>query len=211
MAPEIEAYSTLGVKAIDQVNIDDAAEVLSRSFFLDPMFQFFFPDESTRQRLAYYTFRFIISHACRKGVVLETSPTLEGVAVWLPSLKLNRNMIDQLRFGAMRMYLKQGRSIINRQINASNHMKSLHRKLLAIPHLYLSTIGIDVAHRGKGFASRLILPMLEKADREGLSCYLDTHNECNIPLYQRFGFCVARESVLPGSSVRHWAMIRVNQ
>jgi hypothetical protein len=42
VAPEIEAYSTLGVKAIDQVNIDDAAEVLSRSFFLDPMFQFFF-------------------------------------------------------------------------------------------------------------------------------------------------------------------------
>ena len=109
------------------------------------------------------------------------------------------------------MCLKQGRDIINRQIKASDHMKSLHGKLLTVPHLYLSTIGIDEAHRGKGFASKLILPMLEKADTERLSCYLDTHNECNIGLYQRFGFHVARESVIPGSVVRHWAMIRDNK
>lgn len=199
------------MKTIYHNDINNLAIVLSRSFFIDPLFQYFFPDEDTRQRLAFYTFRFIISHACKKGFVFETSSALEGVAVWLPSERINRNLIDQLKFGAISMLFKQGRDTINRQIKASEHMKYLHSKLITDPHFYLSTIGIDVANRGKGFASKLILPMLKKADTENMSCYLDTHNECNIGLYERFGFQIAHESVIPGSTVRHWAMIRANK
>lgn len=199
------------MKTINQNNISNAAEILSQSFFYDPLFQYFFPDEATRQRLAFYTFRFIVSHACKKGFAFQTSSASEGVAVWLPSAQINRNLIDQLRFGAMGMFLKQDKCSINRQIKASDHMKFLHCKLQTVPHLYLSTIGITDVHRGKGFASKLLRPMLKKADKASLSCYLDTHNECNIGYYQRFGFEVARESVIPGSAVRHWAMIRHNK
>ena len=203
--------SALSMTVIDPHQINDAAHVLSRAFYHDPLFQYLFPEDSTRKNLSFYTFKFIISHAYKKGFILSTSPSLEGIAVWLPSSSIHRNLIDQIRFGALTIYLKQGKEIINRQVSASEYMKSLHRSQLSVPHLYLSTIGIDETHRGKGLASSLIQPMLDKADREGLPCYLDTHNENNVGLYQRFGFRVAHESVIPDSNVRHWAMIRHNQ
>lgn len=196
------------MKTINRHNINETAEVFSRSFHLDPLFQYFFPDEGTRQKLSFYTFRFIISHARKKGFVFTTSPSVEGAAVWLPSTSIERNLIDQVRFGAMTMVIKQGRDIINRQVCASEHMKALHGTILSVPHFYLSTIGIDESHRGEGLVSSLILPMLEKADRNGLPCYLDTHNECNVGLYERFGFRIAKESIIPGTGVRHWAMVR---
>lgn len=192
-------------------DIDSLADVLAMAFVHDPLFQYFFPDEKTRHRLSLYTFRFIVAHASKKGVVCETSSALEGASVWLPSESINRSLIDQLRFGAVNMLIKQGRDTINRQIEASDHMKAIHSKLLTEPHLYLSTIGITEDHRGKGLASKLIRPMLEKADQNMLSCYLDTHNENNIGLYQQYGFKVVQESVIPGSTVKHWAMVRESE
>ncbi len=196
------------MKTINKRDINATAELLSRCFYLDPLFQYFFPDDNTRQGRSYYTFRFILSHALKKGFAFATSPALEGAAIWLPSASIHRSLIDQIRFGALAMYIKQPSDSINRQISASEHMKSLHSATLSVPHLYLSTIGMDEPYRGKGFASGLILPVLQKADKDRLPCYLDTHNENNVALYQRFGFRVAHETTIPDSNVHHWAMIR---
>ncbi len=109
------------------------------------------------------------------------------------------------------MYMKQGQKLIKCQISATDHMRSFQRTLLPVSHLYLSLISVNVAHRGKGLTSTLIQPMLEKADRAHLPCYPDTHNDSNVELYQKFGFRVAHESIIPGSGVRHWAMINDNK
>ena len=188
--------------------IDDTAHVLSRAFYNDPLFIFFFPDDSTRISMNFYTFRFITAHAQKKGFAYATSPAFEGASIWLHSSRLQRSLLDQARFGALKMLIKQGKEALDRQIMATAHMKAIHAANLRGPYMYLSTIGIDEKFRGKGLASDLMLPGLEKADRENLPCYLDTHNENNVGLYERYGFNVAAESVIPGSDVHHWAMIR---
>lgn len=199
------------MKEINSHNTNKIAELFSRSFYLDPLFKHFFPDDNTRGRLSFFTFRFIVAHAFKNGSIESVSSSLEGAAVWLPSSSINRGLIDQIRFGAINMYMKQGGDTINRQVKASEYMKSLHSSLLPSPHLYLSTIGIDEAHQKKGLASHLIQPMLDQADRAQLPCYLDTHNENNVALYQRFGFRVACQSTIPNSNVQHWPMIRDHQ
>ena len=50
--------------------------------------------------------------------------------------------------------------------------------------------------------------MLDRCDREGVPCYLETHNEQNLGLYEHFGFEVKEKGVLPGSNRSHWAMLR---
>ncbi len=191
--------------------LDDSAKVLSGAFGDDPLFKFFFPGDSTRCNLAFFTFRFIAAHACSKGFVFAASPSFEGVSIWLHSQVLERGIIDQLRFGALKMYSNQGKEIIKRQVDASSYMKSIHAEILPGRHIYLSTIGIDKQHRGRGIASVLMAPGLEIADRGNMPCYLDTHNEQNLGLYRRYGFNVVHEGVIPGSNVRHWAMIRRSQ
>lgn len=188
--------------------IDGAAHVLSSAFKNDPLFVFFFPDADTRVELTFYTFRFIAAHAQKKGFVYAVSSVFEGASIWLPFTALKRGLVDQVRFGALKMLSWQGKEAIGRQIMASEHMRAIHAASLGGPHMYLSTIGIDEKYRGKGLLSDLMQPGLEKADRENIPCYLDTHNEKNIGLYARYGFEIAAESVIPGSDVRHWAMIR---
>lgn len=131
-----------------------------------------------------------------------------GAAVWLPSGQTERGLVDQLRFGALPMLARQGPAAIGRQIAASGHMDRLHSELMHSPHYYLSVLGLKPEGQGRGLATPLLAPMLERAEQEGKACYLDTHNEANLGLYRRFGFEVRHEGLMPGSDVRHWIMVR---
>lgn len=209
MTIEIENDSKTSPMPEFKLNTDASAKLLASAFATDPLFDHFFPDESNRQPMLFYTFRFIVAHAARNGVVNNAGQPVNGVSVWLPSDKIYRSLADQIRFGALRMAIKQGRAAISRQVAASDYMKSVHRQLLDEPHWYLSTIGVEVSVRGSGVASELIKPMLARADEVQQPCYLDTHNEENLPKYRRYGFEVAHQSQVPDSSVEHWAMIRM--
>jgi predicted N-acetyltransferase YhbS len=61
------------------------------------------------------------------------------------------------------------------------------------PHYYLAVLGVDPAAQGEGLGSRLMQPMLERCDREGVPAYLESSKESNIAFYGRHGFRVTGE------------------
>ena len=85
---------------------------------------------------------------------------------------------------------------------------NLHRKLVPYPHCYLQIIGVDPAHQGRGFSSRLLRPVLERIDRERMPCYLETNAGKNVAIYRRFGFEVVSEDKMPGMEMTTFAMLR---
>lgn len=196
------------MKKTTQTDINAIARLLSRAFYNDPLFSYFFPDATRREQQSFYTFRFLATYTRRQGVINTTPDTLQGAALWLPSQHLDRGLLDMLRFGALRMVLPQGSGALARQLLASDHMQAIHSMQLSGKHWYLSLLGVEPNQKGKGLATGLLRPMLEQADEQGLPCYLDTHNPNNVSLYQRFGFKVAYEGLMPGSHVQHWAMLR---
>lgn len=70
------------------------------------------------------------------------------------------------------------------------------------PYLYLGTLGAD--ERGKGYGSALLTHRLAGYDGR---VYLESSNEENIPLYERFGFRVTQELQIPGGP-KLWPMLR---
>ena len=74
-------------------------------------------------------------------------------------------------------------------------------------HMYLQTIGVDPQHQGKGFADKLIKPMLNRLDEERLPCYLDTLDAKNVGIYEHLGFKLVNESIIPGTELTCWALI----
>ena len=63
------------------------------------------------------------------------------------------------------------------------------------PHWYLEVLGVRPEAQRSGLGSRLIRPVLERADRERLPCYLETSDPANVPYYERFDFEVVDDAL----------------
>ena len=83
-----------------------------------------------------------------------------------------------------------------------------HKECAPMPHWYLALLGVEPACQGQGIGGQLIAPVLERASRAGLPCYLETMSERNVVFYNRHGFRVVREICLPSSGLEIWTMLR---
>ncbi len=78
----------------------------------------------------------------------------------------------------------------------------------AEPHWYLAFVGVDPSLRGQGIGSTLLAPVLQRADADGVPCYLATPLPETLALYGRLGFEIVSR-VAPFPSARPlWMMLR---
>ena len=92
--------------------------------------------------------------------------------------------------------------------DALDMLEQRRRHHLPEPHFYLSALGVDPARQGSGVGTALMRPVLERCDRDGTPAYLETAVARNVLLYERLGFEVVDELVLPGTDVHGWLMAR---
>ncbi len=75
------------------------------------------------------------------------------------------------------------------------------------PHYYLAVLGTDPDHQGRGLGSRLMAPVLEQCDADGVGAFLESSKERNVDFYARHGFRVTEEyRLLRGPTM--WKMWR---
>ena len=205
---------------LEKGQIEKASEVLSRAFRDDPELASFFSDPLKRQRLLFPMFKVELAHALRHGEVYVVSSDIEGVAVWLPSDAPEISLWALLRYSGLRMLLKARWEFLRnlgtfwrfwREMQRDDDFaRRLRRQLAPYDHWYLAVLGVDPESQGKGYASRLLKPMLARLDREGMPAYLETSIEDYVPMYGHFGFKVIKEEKLPGSGAKMWVMLRKN-
>jgi GNAT superfamily N-acetyltransferase len=132
-----------------------------------------------------------------------------GVAVWLPPGAYPLSTSRKLRgMPALLSTL----AAAPRALPAFTRLGTgLERAFPTGPHWYLEVLGVAPAWQGQGVGTRLLAPLLERADRERLPCYLETATRPNVAFYERLGFRVERElALLPGGPPQ-WTMIRPPQ
>jgi len=190
---------------------DAGAAVLGRAFTEYELLRYYFPDKTERRAVA-DTFGFISLSVCLKyGEVYATSEKLEGVAAWLPPGKSPFGVWQVIRSVPLSILFRFGRQGAGRMRAYGRFVDDLHRKLVPYPHWYLQIIGVDPAHQGQGFSSRLLRPVLERIDRDRMPSYLETNAGKNVTIYRRFGFEVVSEDKMPGTEVTTFAMLRKAQ
>jgi len=185
-----------------------ACEMLSHAFFDDAKMAHLMPEVAARKERSRHLFEFELRYGMLYGNVYTTSPAVEGVAVWLPSDKAEVTLWRAFRAGGMGLQRHLGKESMDRLMAFSTAIDNLHKKHLPSPHCYLFFIGVDPSYQGKGFAGRLLRPMLDRLDTKKIPCYLNTQNEKNIGLYEHFGFRVIDQLTLPGTDILHTAMQR---
>ena len=196
---------------LNKSHVKQATRILVSAFRNDPMSIYFYADELEREKKLPYLFQVILSYCIRYGEVYTSSNTLEGVAAWLNSDNHPMTFWKLVRSGMLTAMLKSGGAGTSRVRNLADYTDKVHKRLVPFKHWYLQILGVDPQFQGNGYASKLMRPMLARIDREGLSCYLETMEETNIPLYEHFGFRVLEESAIPQTKIATWFMLRDNQ
>lgn len=188
--------------------IGQASEMLTRAFFNDPKLTYVLTEPQDREAMGTHLLTFELNYGMHYGRVYATSPGMEGVAVWLPSSKSAITFWRAFRSGGMALSKNLGKENMKRLMNFSDQVDAYHARHAPGPHCYLFFIGVDPEMQGRGFAGKLIRPVLDRLDQKGTDCYLHTQNENNIGLYEHFGFEVVEQVTLAGTEILHTGMIR---
>lgn len=188
--------------AIDVVSADDtesgqelASSLLAQAFADDPVIRWVQPDRSTDRAFHRATLRWAHPHgvvdvAMRDGVGV-------GAAIWDPP-GATLSGVETARMAAAFT-----RVLGSAFVRGAIVDKMCDERRPDEPHWYLAELGAAV--QGMGVGTTLLRAGVDRAD--GLA-YLESSNEINVPLYERFGFVVTGEIHLPRGGPTLWTMER---
>jgi GNAT superfamily N-acetyltransferase len=191
-----------------KTDIKQAASVLTESFQQYPLLVQKYPDESQRNKAAYYFFLVIVGYGIRWGEVYAASPRMEGVAVWYRSERFPMRFRKILRSVPLSALLGFPWSGVGRLQKASDFVEARHQRTAPAEHWFLDSVGVLPQYQGKGYGGKLIRAMLVRTDRESLPVYLDTMDEADVRRYEHFGFKVIDKSPVPKTNLINWSMLR---
>jgi ribosomal protein S18 acetylase RimI-like enzyme len=198
-----------GVVRMADADVDRVVPLLVRAFHSDPLFGWIEPRPEPRAR---FLAGFMRALAWRSHLLAEafvTSPEVAGVSLW-KGPALDRLTPDQ----SARCGLDRVEELLDADARARFAAADIEDELeraVPLPRWYLGVLGVDPGAQGQGWGARLIRPILDRADAEGLPVSLETTREANVGYYRRHGFEVAATLALPGGGPACWVMRRPPQ
>ena len=186
------------VPVATDADVDAAVATLVLAFDSDPFTRWVYDDP--RQYLQYgpRLFRAIVLSSLKARGAQRTVDGF-GAASWLPPGVSGDD-------GPIRAIVAESVAADKQaELGAAIHEAERYRP--DVPHWYLSTIGVDAAHRGKACGTTLLQHRLRQCDDDHLPAYLWSSNPKNLPFYERDGFEVA-SAIQTGSGPSILAMLR---
>jgi ribosomal protein S18 acetylase RimI-like enzyme len=194
----------MALMAIRPVVADDhpaLAALLARAFDDDPVTAWIYASDRTRPFWARRFFRWQLRRLGPQGACW-TDDQRTGAALWATA----GHWREQPR-EALALVRATGPGMLRRLPRVVGGLAAVEQAHPRDLHLYLAVLGVERDRRRAGLGSRLLVPGLERADRECLPAYLETAREENLAFYERHGFSVERVIALDrGPTV--WTMVR---
>ena len=187
--------------------INEAAALLSKVFWDDPMTIFLYPSTAERRDLQPSFYALNIEHAAIGGELYTTS-SFKGIAVWRFPGDDTRRKVDSDKDPRNGLPQAMGAGPFERLMVIVECTYAMHRSLVKGKHCYLLFLGVEPGQQGHGVGSMLIKPILKRADEEGLPCYLETMKEVNLAFYGKHGFRAVDEKQIADGGPHIWALLR---
>ncbi len=201
---------TIQARPARRSDIRELSRTLSRAFYDDPVTTWMLPDPGVRSTRLHKLFAALTRHHHLAGGGVEVAcdglsigGVIGAAALWDPP---NRWKLS--RRGQLAMMPSLIGAFGFRMFAARGAMAAMEAEHPEEPHWYLSIIGSDTAVRGQGFGQALMHSRLDRCDAEHCPAYLVSSKAVNVGYYERFGFTVTSEIVLPNGGPTVWPMWR---
>ncbi len=166
------------------------ADVLARAFYDDPVTAWFYPN--ARRRLMHARRFFAIRlRQLAPQELMWTTPELSGAALWTRPGRWREDTRQSL------MLLPMLPALLPRIRLVTRAVREIERHHPAEVHFYLSVVGTDPELQGRGIASALLAPVLERCDARAVPAFLECSKESNVRFYSQHGFVVTDRIDLP--------------
>jgi hypothetical protein len=194
-----------GLYDVPRARLEEIAMVSARAFTSqnDPIGNYMFELETGSPKWQQEFFRSLVTSAPVDAVLMAVSPALEGVSIWFGPQNKDATGGHDESSEAYQSCTPETRERIARVLST---IESLILECAPSEHWYLHLVAVEPPAMGRGLSSKLILPMLRWADRQGLPATLVTQHEGNIALYQHLGFSVVKSKMVPDSRLHFWFM-----
>lgn len=171
---------------------DRIVAIWADAFEPDPMMKWVFPDDSTRHKSLMRWWGFLLDRM-PPGAELHGTRIDGCVAYWqsprsettAPGTAGDSSGQSDWQAEFVAMMTELLGDLLSSRMEALGKM---HQARLAEPHWYLSVLGTSPDQQSKGLGSRVLAPMLERCDRNGMLAYLESTNPANVGFYRRHGF-----------------------
>ncbi len=173
------------------------AATVAAAFAQDPAWAFIFGEEYERLAEPFAAALFDVRVASRNVWVTED---LDAVAMWdAPGRS------DAVPGHAESVWARYrelaGRDALER---LDIYNEAVAGASSAEPHWYLGVLATHPRRQREGLATEVLAPVLDEADRVGLTCCLETSTAENRRFYERRGFTQATDVALPGGPATWW-------
>jgi GNAT superfamily N-acetyltransferase len=183
------------VSAIGLGQHQAAADAIVAGHANYPSFRHLFPDPGRRAEVLRVFFEATVRDAIPFGSVLAAreGERVDATAVWLPPGAFPWTARRKLRATpAFTRVLLAAPSSFPAFVRYGSIVERDHRHDAS---WYLVVLSVRPEAQRRGFGSLLVEPVLERADREGVPCRLETSDPANVAYYHRFGFSVVEPAL----------------
>jgi GNAT superfamily N-acetyltransferase len=191
-------------------DVDAAVAVLSRAFLDDPGALIVEPDEALRGAAIRQLFAPVVRWAIPFGHVsgaFADDGSMLGVATFVPPGHDTASDAE-LEAAGLDVAMAAVPAAADRMVTITEFLEAQHERGIQGPHWRLGFFGVEPAAQGGGVGGRLIAIGHDAADLAGERIWLETFTIENVRFYERRGYRVAIEGIVPGTGFSLWGLIR---
>jgi len=194
---------------LQKTDIKKAGEILADAFKDDPIWAKFIKDNQIKAHRVNYLFGSPILYALKYGKAYASSSDLEGIAAWFPDSTADMTLWRTIRSGVfkygskmgMKATIKMAKTFRPVEKDRKEHMKNTS-------YIYITIIGVKQEYQKRGFGGKILQAIFEEADKTHTRIYLETGTLQNCKMYEKYGFKVLNEIILPRLDLPMWEMKR---
>lgn len=160
-------------------------------------------DGLASEKQLHYLWQATLSSQKQNSYILADSPEVHGVLIVSKIKDSGTKTFPFLFNGGLKLF-----SSIPRLLSYESYVKKVQSGYVNPDTWYIFVFGVEKAFQGKNIASRLMKPFLNFLDRTKSECFLETHDQKNVPVYGHYGFSLVDTSPVPDSKLTHFAMLR---
>ena len=196
------------IQPLAKQNCKAAAQTVANAFFEYPSLIAYFPDAKKRiKKLPWYMER-VLRSALAYGEAWMTEDGF-GVLFLLPPDHTVLSDWDYVKCGFLAAPLVVGvrhYALVN---SCEAYLAKMQKELLKErPHYYLWGLAVDPSKQRSGAGKALLSALFDKADRESMPIYLETHRFENVAYYESNGFALIHKDCVPNTDLDFWCMLR---